>query len=82
VIDSTLTGDWGVQVSAEQNSALWHIQPSPEQRFFIPLQGDGLVTIVRAFAQALTDEQRRELAPIFNGGIILAGPGSIPPRQG
>jgi len=43
-----------------------------------PFQGDSLAKLVSEIAEkGLTPEQKRELAPLFNGGIIMPGPGDF-----
>jgi hypothetical protein len=48
----------------------------------IPFQGEALVELMKNASGQLTEEQKRELAPYFNGGIFLPGDGFEPGPQG
>jgi hypothetical protein len=46
----------------------------------VPFTDQGLEQLVTEIAQkGLTDEQKRKLAPLFNGGIILPGTDDFTP---
>lgn len=45
----------------------------------VPFTGEPLAKLVAELAKGLTEEQRREAAPSFNGGVILPSDGRLPP---
>ena len=46
----------------------------------IPFSGDSFPALIAQASQHLTDEQKKDLAPLFEtSGIVLPGPGALGP---
>jgi len=58
-------GQSGVQINLfdEQSQHVYHV----------PFGGDSLKALVIALAEHLNENQRREVAPVLNGGIYVPG---------
>lgn len=61
---------WGTSEFPEGRRINMH-EPESGAIISCPFAGDALAKLVRELSQALSDEQKRELAPLFTSGIII-----------
>ena len=73
MIRTTILGQWGT--NAIEGGIQINIKPEPNQEIYyhIPFTHDALKDLVKEAAEQLSEEHKRELASLFNGGIFLPG---------
>ena len=72
MIEETITGAWGT--NPIEDGIRINIAVHENHIVFVPFTKDALVQLVEHIAkEGLTSEQRRQLAPLFTGGIVLPG---------